>query len=288
MNKYLVGTVALLTLAFTSLGSAAGAPSTADTGRSVASRVASTASGQCSKAEAIDAVKRLGLRDVSATYPVWKVLCGAFAGTGSQVMVASISGFENVGMLYWAVFRWSGGEWQFLMKQRQVAILTAAGSDIRETVSIYRTGDPRCCPSGGTKTRIWHWNGARFVAGPWSQGAAGNGKSTRAYFFSPSGNLDCQMGDDGKRHAAVICQSHTPPSYVGMDVDGRLHICRGVGCVGNPGVIDVPKPTVLGYGRQITVGRFRCQSLQIGFRCTVIRSGKGFLINRDGVSRVGP
>ena len=43
----------------------------------------------------------------------------------------------------------------------------------------------------------------------------------------------------------------------------------------------------LAYGKQITVGRFRCQSLQIGVRCTVIRSGRGFLINRDGVSRVG-
>ena len=46
-------------------------------------------------------------------------------------MVASISGQDNVGMLDWAVFRWSGSDWQFLMKQRQAAILSAAGSDIR-------------------------------------------------------------------------------------------------------------------------------------------------------------
>ena len=70
-------------------------------------------------------------------------------------------------MLYWAVFRWFGSDWQFLMKQRQAAILSAAGSDIAEEVSIYRPGDSRCCPSGGTKSRVWSWNGKRFVASPW-------------------------------------------------------------------------------------------------------------------------
>ena len=119
---------------------------------------------KCSKAEAVVAVRRLGLRDVSPDYPVYKVLCGAFTGAGSQTMVALISGPDNVGMLYWAVFRWSGSEWQFLMKQRHAAVLAAAGSDIRETVSIYRPDDPRCCPSGGTRTRIWHWDGSQFAA----------------------------------------------------------------------------------------------------------------------------
>jgi hypothetical protein len=124
-------------------------------------------SSRCSKAEGIAAVNRLGLSDVSPSYPVWKVLCGAFTGAGSRVMVASISGQDNVGMLYWAVFRWSGSDWQFLMKQRQAAILSAAGSDIREEVSIYRPGDSRCCPSGGTKSRTWRWGGERFTASPW-------------------------------------------------------------------------------------------------------------------------
>lgn len=73
-----------------------------------------------------------------------------------------------------------------------------------------------------------------------------------------------------------------------MDAGGRLTICRDRGTrnrcnLGNPGE---GTPT-LSYGKQITVGRFRCLSLQIGVRCTVIRSGKGFLISRAGVRRVG-
>jgi hypothetical protein len=278
MRKYLAGASPILALAFTSLGLGAGLPSTADTGPSATSRVTSTDSGQCSKPEAIDAVKRLGLSDVSATYPVFTVLCGAFTGTGSQDMVVSIAGLENVGMLYWAVFRWSGSNWQLVMKQRHVATLTTAGSDIRETQSIYRDSDPRCCPSGGTKTRVWHWSGSRFLAGAWEQ------KQTTDAFFSPSRNIFCWMDDDGQK-VGVGCQTWNPPQrLVKMGAEGGLKI-RSVpasqcGCVPDG-------PRTLAYGKQVTVGRYRCESQQMGMRCTVIRSGKGFLINRDGVTRVG-
>lgn len=165
LTKYALVLAALLGLLLWSLGSAAASPATAAAGHSFTS----SASGQCSKAGAIAAVKQLGLKDISATYPVWKVLCGAFTGAGSQTMVVSINGDSNLGMLYWAVFEWTGSERQFLMKQRHAAILTAVGSDIQETWSIYRPGDSRCCPTGGTKSRVWHWNGSRFVAGAWEQ-----------------------------------------------------------------------------------------------------------------------
>jgi hypothetical protein len=296
MNKTLgkrvwLGVGVTAAAAFTAAGAFGGSGSAATTspahGPSRAdSPGVSTASGRCSKAEAIDAVKRLGLRDVSATYPVWKVLCGAFAGPGSQVMVASISGLENLGMLYWAVFRWSAGEWQFLMRQRQAAVLTAAGSDIRETVSIFQAGDSRCCPSGGTKARIWHWNGSRFAVSAWKQETP---SAQGAAFRSPSGGIECGMGDDGqstsgrRQSASIECWTFRPPLRATLYPSGGLVICRRARCTANIG----EAPT-LAYGRQITVGRFRCQSLQIGVRCTVIRSGKGFLINRDGVSRVGP
>jgi hypothetical protein len=196
-------------------------------------------------------------------------------------MVASlVGGGASTGMIDWVVFRWTGDTWDLLLKQHQAALLTAAGSDIRETVSIFRDGDSRCCPSGGTRARIWHWDGARFTAGPWKQVTLGTAKG-KAYFLSPSRNIDCQMAN------GVICQSRNPPRYVSMGADARLEICRGIRCVGNPGVVDVPAPTVLGYGRQITVGRFRCHSLRSGVTCTVVRTGKGFLINTAGVRRVG-
>ena len=71
-RKCLVGAIAILALTFTSLGLSAGLQSTVGAGPTVASHIVSAASGQCSKAEAIDAVRQLGLSDVSADYPVWR------------------------------------------------------------------------------------------------------------------------------------------------------------------------------------------------------------------------
>ena len=90
----------------------------------------------------------------------------------------------------------------------------------------------------------------------------------------------------------VVCQSRRPPQKVTMNAAGRLTICR------DPTPDNVSNECNLGdrgdgpiqrlaYGRQISVGRFRCRSLQIGVKCTVFQSGRGFLINRAGIRRVG-
>lgn len=114
-----------------------------------ASPLAAVATADCSKAAATEIVLRLQLNDPEvAAKPVYKVLCGSFTGSGSETMVLSISGPGSTGMLDWVVFRWTGDTWQLLMKQHQAAVLTAAGSDIRETVSIFR--DPRASPRSAT------------------------------------------------------------------------------------------------------------------------------------------
>jgi hypothetical protein len=240
--------------------------------------------GRCTKAEARAVVKRLALGDPTVADPVYKVLCGSFTGPGSRTMVVSLWGPGNSGPAEWVVFRWYGNTWQFLMKQPAAASITAAGNDIRQTLPIYRPSDPRCCPTGGTKSRLWHWNGSRFVAGPWHVTRAKVDQPTR--FESPSGNIECWMydGSSSRFSPGVGCTSKIPPKSVILSVDGRLKIRRdpyACGC-------EEPDSPRLAYGRQITVGRFRCVSRETGVTCTVIKSGKGFLINRDGVSRVGP
>ena len=244
----------------------------------------SVASGRCSKAEATAVVKRLrlGYADFLPN-PVVDVICGAFTGPRSQTMVASLaSGGASAPFAGWAVFRLTGGTWQLVMEHKHGSRVSAAGPDIRETVSVMREGDSHCCPTGGTRARIWHWNGTRFVAGPWKQ--ATKGEPEVEAFHTPSGNISCGMADSrGLRR--VVCQSHTPSQKVTMDPAGRLTICRGSfsRCrMGDAG--DVP---TLAYGRQIIVGRFRCRSEVTGVTCIVVPSGKGFLIARDGVGRVG-
>ena len=248
------------------------------------------AAGQCSKAAAVRVVKRLRLGAAGLIpNPVHAVLCGAFMGPGSRVMVVSLaSDGASVPFGGWVVFRLAGGTWQLVMQRRDGAEVSAAGSDIRESLSILRPGDSHCCPTGGTRARLWHWNGTRFVAGPWKRATKGDPRP-RA-FDSPSLNISCGMFDDsGGRY--VRCQSHIPPQTARLDADGRVTMCMDLTPKGGANECNLgdrgENPTrPLAYGKQITVGRFRCLSLEIGVKCTVIKSGKGFLISRDGVERV--
>ena len=289
-----VGLLVAAVLPFSVIPVASGAPT--------APSVTAVGSGPCSKAEAIAAVKRLGLSDVSATYPVHKVLCGAFTGAGSQTMVASISGPDNVGMIYWAIFRWSGIDWRLLMKQRQAAVLTAAESDIRETVSIYREGDPRCCPSGGTKARLWDWNGVRFTAGSWKQVPPATpappvgGAATNGFFKTPSSNILCSYANStGAASVGCVVKSGLKPPpprrgpecspglVVGLGATGRVHTegseCPGEDAPETPYVgADVAR--VLGYGKTWSGGGIHCTSAVTGLTCRN-RRGHGFFLSRD-------
>jgi hypothetical protein len=61
-----------------------------------------------------------------------------------------------------------------------------------------------------------------------------------------------------------------------------MSVCRGVGCLGN----GPENAFTLRYGRSVRVGPFRCTSRRDGMLCVVVRSGHGFLINRDRVKRL--
>jgi hypothetical protein len=93
--------------------------------------------------------------------------------------------------------------------------------------------------------------------------------------------------DDGRSQVNefVYCQTWDRPQSVHMNVNGRLRICHGANrCLGNPGE---HTPT-LGYGKHVTLTHFRCQSGKAGVTCVVIKTGKGFRIDKAGVKRVGP
>lgn len=166
--------VAVVALSITLGASAAPSSSAGPAAKPIVATATSDVAARCSEAAARRIVKQLRLGDGSLADPVGKVLCGAFAGPRSEVMVVMLVGEGNAGFAYWVVFRWAGGTWQFLMRQTAGASITAAGPDIRQTLPIYRPSDSRCCPTGGTKTRLWHWNGSRFVASPWKYRRVGS------------------------------------------------------------------------------------------------------------------
>jgi hypothetical protein len=239
----------------------------------------------CSMATARRLANQHRLNHFVLPNPIRQLLCGSFTGPGSKAMAITIGAPTCWPVQHWAVFSFTAGAWRLVLEQPAYLIppLAAVGSDIRETTAVHRPGDSRCNPSGGTRARVWHWNGTRLTAGPWKQVRPAT-RTRGAGFRSPSGGIECGMGDDG-RVGLVECWTFRPPQKATLNPGGRLTICRG--SEARCKLANIGEGPTLAYGRQITVGRFRCLSLRSGMRCTVIRSGKGFLINRAGVHRVG-
>lgn len=295
MRTYLVSVIALLALALTPLGLAVDAPSTGGTGPSgAAAPGTSAASARCSKAAATPIVKRLHLGAADfLPNPVSEVFCGAFMGLGSRTMVVVLaSDGASVPILGWAVFRPAGGAWKLVMVRYGGARITPAGSDIRETVSVMREGDSHCCPSGGTRARLWHWNGTRLVAGPWKLKPA----YQDGYFKTPSGNIVCYhfVRFSPSKEASVGCGIKSglvpaPPrrpcqegGYAGdrvyLNGTGRVGVPT---CAGDPGaLVGESRARVLGYGKTWSGGGIRCTSAVAGLTCRN-KSGHGFFLSRE-------
>ena len=105
------------------------------------------------------------------------------------------------------------------------------------------------------------------------------------WFHSPSGNIECEVSPGGPHRAArAYCQTARPSASVSLRPSGRLRICHGQGCIGN----GPENASMLGYGHSMLVGPFRCtSSRQQGMKCIVRKTGKGFAIARQGITRIG-
>jgi hypothetical protein len=122
--------------------------------------------------------------------------------------------------------------------------------------------------------------------------AAGAPASTgsQRFFLTPGPNgASCEIDVGLPRSATTAWCVVEPPRVtaakaigVQLRASGRLNVCHGLRCVGNP---PTRTPT-LKYGRSIELGPFRCTSLRRGVRCTVTSLGHGFLLGRRGVTRV--
>jgi hypothetical protein len=249
-------------------------------------------SAQCSRAAALETARRIHYRATDDVQGVAAVLCGAFAGQGSQVMVASFFGPGNVGLIDWAIFRLASGEWQLVLTRHEAARFAAVGTDIRETMDVYRSSDPRCCPSGGTRSQVWHWNGSRFVGSGWRyskpQGPTSpGGASSKLFSFeSPSRNIWCATGDEDK----AFCVTKDPLRSVVLTHDGTFVICSS-GCSSALRLNFGPTVPVLAYGHSNLQGGYLCKSEMTGMTCTDTLAGtghgKGFTINRAGITKIG-
>lgn len=252
----------------------------------VAGTGASTASAACSAATARTLVNAHHMNDFLLQEPVAQVLCGPFAGRGSRAMAVAIAAATCWPVQRWAVFAYSAGRWRLVLNRPEwiVAPLVAVGSEIRASVPVFLPSDSTLCnPSGGTKARLWRWNGTRLSPGPWSWVSAGAHNETHLEFLSPGHDVACEIGDSSGLPAFLaFCHSQTHDLSAEIGTSGPATICTSA-CAGSPS----PTSPTLPYGRALTVGRFRCESLHTGIRCTVTATGEGFLISGATGVRVG-
>lgn len=100
-------------------------------------------------------------------------------------------------------------------------------------------------------------------------------------FYSPSGNISCELNYHRDGQTLTSCQAITPRVSVDMGVTGKYTIvCTGRSC--GP-LSPQPAPT-LDYGTATGAGPFHCTSAATGVTC--LADGKGFRISRSGVTPV--
>ncbi len=114
-----------------------------------------------------------------------------------------------------------------------------------------------------------------------------------AEFFArnPHGTVSCAIYSGYAGATTAFCESVSSKreAKTSLSASGLVSVCvshnpRSNACnLGNAGE---GSPT-LGYGRRVTVGRFRCSVLRAGVKCVVIASGKGFLFSSKKTAAVG-
>jgi hypothetical protein len=259
----------------------------------------------CSTATALRVAKEF-LWTPLLSKPIGQVLCGRFTGAGSEAMAVTFNAPTCWSPQGWAVFQFTDGDWRLVLVRRGVFLagpLVAVGADIRETTPVFLPRDTtRCNPTGGTRARIWHWNGSQFTAGAWKQVKPPVKKPTApprakdGYFKTPSGNIICyhSPGPVDRPVAFLGCGVKTglkpaPPrrpcengGYAGDRVElfatGRTRVPP---CAGDPGPFTgyVVGARVLGYGKTWSGGGLSCRSEFKGLTCRN-RSGHGFFLSR--------
>jgi hypothetical protein len=117
--------------------------------------------------------------------------------------------------------------------------------------------------------------------------AVGAGRASAAgirhFFFGPGVTTSCEMNIGvPKLPTSVYCQTYPHTESALLNAAGKLSICHGLKCIGNPpdGI-----PTLV-YGSSIDGGPFRCTSKRAGILCIVRRTGHGFLIAPTSIKRV--
>jgi hypothetical protein len=248
------------------------------------------AAAPCSRAAARSAVIRYHLGNAgSVPDPVTQVLCGPFLGAGSTAMVASLTTPGCGGTIGWVVFRRSGGSWRIAMQRNNGALLTAVGSRIKETMYVLRPQDAHCFPTGGTRSRTWHWTGSRLVVTAWKYTPPAPPKNPPA-FVGGAGETHCTVDALSAMCSYATGQQGSSPFWTAtLTADGNVATCNATleeqqSCKDAPTPINAP---ILPSGTHVLIGPFDCEVHSDSIGCTVA-DGRGFVVTKTAATPVAP
>jgi hypothetical protein len=141
------------------------------------------------------------------------------------------------------------------------------GDDIREEQPIFRRADQGCVATGGSRARLWHWDGTRLKAGAFRRARRPDPRPRAFRVFG--GRLACSLRDD--HHARrVLCGGR--PFGVRLNEVGSANRCR---CA---------RPRATRTLRSASVGRFSCSANAVALTCQV--DGRGFALGAAGGLRI--
>ncbi len=149
-------------------------------------------------------------------------------------------------------------------------------------MTLFRSQDPRCCPTGRTISPRFHWNGRRLVM---TRPLLREGVESFEGLQMPSRNIGCVFGQSPRY---VRCDVRSglrpaPPRPRNCDLDWAYGLEMTLVsrpktfCAGDTALAQGP---ILAYGATLKIEGFTCLSQQIGLRCTN-RAGHGFFLSRQ-------
>lgn len=109
------------------------------------------------------------------------------------------------------------------------------------------------------------------------------GAGVQHFFFAPGNTTSCELDFAMPGIGSIAyCQTYPHAESATLRPSGKLAICHGLKCVGNP---PDQVPTLV-YGATLSAGPFRCSSLRSGVKCVLAKTGHGFLITATRITRL--
>lgn len=202
-------------------------------------------------------------------------VCGAFLGPGSRAMGVVLRGRQCAPNRIWTVLVLSDGAWHHVTGPwddgPRIDGLQKVGDDIREEQPVFRAADHGCVPTGGSRARLWHWDGTRLKAGAFHRRQRPDPRPRAFRVFG--GALACSMRDDHHAHR-VLCGGR--PFGVRLNDVGGVDRCH---CRRPRAARTLPA------GHGVIVGLFACDATTATLTC-VFANGRGFALTAAGHLRI--